>query len=79
MGLSFTEKVSSYEVHTANNCGEMKENNNPLSDGLSYKLIAANLFINYETVHSHIKNIYQKLHVNSINEAVSIALKNKIV
>jgi len=50
-----------------------------LSDGLSYKLIAANLFINYETVHSHIKNIYQKLHVNSINEAVSIALKNKIV
>lgn len=50
-----------------------------LSDGLSYKLIAAQLFVSYETVHSHIKKIYQKLHVNSVNEAVSKALKNKLV
>lgn len=50
-----------------------------LVDGLSYKLIADKLFISYETVHSHIKNIYQKLHVNSVNEAISKALRNKIV
>jgi DNA-binding NarL/FixJ family response regulator len=48
-------------------------------DGLSYKLIADKLFISYETVHSHIKNIYQKLHVNSANEAISKALRNKLV
>lgn len=50
-----------------------------LVDGLSYKLIAARLFISYETVHSHVKKIYQKLHVNSVNEAVGKALRNKIV
>ena len=50
-----------------------------LVDGLSYKLTADKLFISYETVHSHIKNIYQKLHVNSVNEAISKALRNKLV
>jgi len=50
-----------------------------LVDGLSYKLIADKLFISYETVHSHVKKIYQKLHVNSVNEAVSKALRNKLV
>jgi DNA-binding NarL/FixJ family response regulator len=50
-----------------------------LADGLSYKLIADELFISYETVHSHVKNIYQKLHVNSVNEAISKALRNKLV
>ena|SRR5215218_5823427 len=50
-----------------------------LVDGLSYKLIADKLFITYETVHSHVKNIYQKLHVNSVNEAISKALRNKLV
>ena len=50
-----------------------------LAEGLSYKLIAGKLFISYETVHSHVKKIYQKLHVNSMNEAVSKALRNKLV
>ena len=50
-----------------------------LVDGLSYKLIADKLFISYETVHSHVKKIYQKLHVNSVNEAVSKALLNKLI
>jgi DNA-binding NarL/FixJ family response regulator len=50
-----------------------------LVDGLSYKLIADELFISYETVHSHVKKIYQKLHVNSVNEAISKALRNKLV
>ena len=50
-----------------------------LVDGLSYKLIAGKLFISYETVHSHVKKIYQKLHVNSVNEAISKALRNKLV
>ncbi|MFN5760901.1 MAG: LuxR C-terminal-related transcriptional regulator, partial [Sphingobacteriales bacterium] len=31
------------------------------------------------TVNAHIRKIYQKLSVNSLGEAVSLALKNKIV
>jgi len=50
-----------------------------LVDGNSYKLVADKLSISYETVHSHVKKIYQKLHVNSVNEAVSKALRNKII
>jgi len=59
--------------------GREKEILTLLVDGLSYKFIADKLFISYETVHSHVKKIYQKLHVNSVNEAISKALRNKIV
>ena len=49
-----------------------------LIDGLSFKRIADRLFISPFTVHSHIKRIYEKLHVHSKAEAVSKALKNRI-
>ena len=47
-----------------------------LVNGHSYKMIAADLFISIDTVRSHIKKIYEKLHVNSKSEAVAKALKN---
>lgn len=47
--------------------------------GMSYKMIADQLQLSFHTVHSHIKNIYEKLHVNSKGEAVAKALKNKLV
>jgi DNA-binding NarL/FixJ family response regulator len=50
-----------------------------LTDGMSYKMVAARLDISYYTVNAHIRKIYQKLSVNSLGEAVSLALKNKIV
>ncbi|RDC64202.1 response regulator transcription factor [Adhaeribacter pallidiroseus] len=50
-----------------------------LVDGLSYKMIAAKLFISYETVRSHVKNIYEKLHVASLTEVVAKAIKQRIV
>lgn len=50
-----------------------------LSNGLSYKMAAEKMDIAYNTVNSHVKKIYQKLHVNSIGEAISMAIKNKIV
>ncbi|MDQ4140760.1 MAG: response regulator transcription factor [Bacteroidota bacterium] len=50
-----------------------------LVDGLSYKMIAAKLFISYETVRSHVKNIYEKLHVASLTEVVAKAIKQKLV
>lgn len=47
--------------------------------GFSYKMIAAELKVSIETIRSHIKNIYQKLHVSSKSEAVAKALQNKLV
>ncbi|HYF32430.1 MAG TPA: response regulator transcription factor [Chitinophagaceae bacterium] len=50
-----------------------------LVNGYSYKMIATEMFIAIDTVRSHIKKIYEKLHVNSKSEAVAKAFKNKIV
>lgn len=50
-----------------------------LVDGYSYKMIASEMFISIDTVRSHIKKIYEKLHVNSKSEAVAKAFKDKIV
>lgn len=56
-----------------------KEILNNLVKGFSYKMIAGSLNISFETVKSHIRNIYEKLHVHNQSEAVAKALKNKIV
>ena len=48
-------------------------------NGYSYKMIASEMFIAIDTVRSHIKKIYEKLHVNSKSEAVAKAFRNKIV
>lgn len=50
-----------------------------LVEGYSYKLIANEMFIAIDTVRSHIKKIYEKLHVNSKSEAVAKAFKDKLV
>jgi DNA-binding NarL/FixJ family response regulator len=50
-----------------------------LVKGLSYKMIAAELNISYETVRSHMKKIYEKLHVASLTEAVAKAINQRIV
>ena len=41
-----------------------------LTKGYSNKLIAGQLGLSYDTVSSHLKRVYQKLHVNSRTEAV---------
>ena len=50
-----------------------------LVNGYSYKMIASEMFIAIDTVRSHIKKIYEKLHVNSKSEAFAKAFRNKIV
>ncbi len=50
-----------------------------LIEGKSFKQIADTISISYETVRSHMKNIYAKLHVHSNTEAVIKAIKEKIV
>jgi DNA-binding NarL/FixJ family response regulator len=47
--------------------------------GMSYKMIADACIISYHTVHYHVRNIYEKLHVNSAPEAVAKAIENKLV
>jgi DNA-binding NarL/FixJ family response regulator len=64
-----------------------KKNENPLSaretqvlellaDGLSYKMVADKLFLSFNTVNTHIKHIYEKLHVSSLGEAIAFYYKN---
>jgi DNA-binding NarL/FixJ family response regulator len=50
-----------------------------LADGKSYKQIADSLELAFETVRSHMKRIYSKLHVNSNTEAVLKVLKERLV
>lgn len=50
-----------------------------LCKGNSYKMIAAELNLSFETVRSHIKNIYEKLQVHSATEAVSKAINERLV
>ncbi len=50
-----------------------------LTKGLSYKMIADACGISYGTVNSHLKHIYEKLHVHSATEAVQKALLQRIV
>jgi DNA-binding NarL/FixJ family response regulator len=50
-----------------------------LSKGNSFKLIAAELCISIDTVRTHIKRIYDKLHVQSQIEAVSKAINERLV
>jgi DNA-binding NarL/FixJ family response regulator len=50
-----------------------------LVDGLSYKMIADKENISFHTVNAHVRKIYEKLHVHSLAEAVSKALKEKLL
>lgn len=46
-----------------------------LLDGCQYKSIADKMQISFDTVHSHIKNIYKKLEVNSLSEAIAKVIR----
>lgn len=50
-----------------------------LAQGLSYTIIAENLFLSPSTVRKHIENIYSKLQVHSKLEAVQKAQRNNII
>ena len=69
--------------------GRKKKVNSPLTnkekeivlglvDGLSYKMIAGSSSISIETVRSHIKNIYKKLHVHCKAEVIRKSLSGEI-
>lgn len=50
-----------------------------LVKGMSYKMIANECGISYNTVSTHIRKIYEKLHVHSATEAISKVISQKII
>lgn len=50
-----------------------------ITQGLTNDQIAQRLFISAQTVHNHIKNIYEKLQVHSRAQVVTKAFKEKLV
>jgi DNA-binding NarL/FixJ family response regulator len=50
-----------------------------LSEGYSYQNAAGQMNVSINTVRNYIRSIYEKLHVHSKNEAVSKALRNRII
>jgi DNA-binding NarL/FixJ family response regulator len=46
-------------------------------EGVSYPDIGERLFISYGTVRTHVKNIFEKLHVKNKQEATKIAVERK--
>jgi DNA-binding NarL/FixJ family response regulator len=50
-----------------------------LVEGLSYKMVAAKMELSINTVRTHITNIYQKLSVHSVSEAVVKAIREQLV
>ena len=50
-----------------------------LAEGHSYKTAADALSLSLDTIRFHIRNIYEKLHVHSKSEAVTLALRQGIV
>ena len=50
-----------------------------LAKAYKYQEIADAMFLSYEGVHSHIKNLYNKLHVSSRSSAVLKAIESKLI
>jgi DNA-binding NarL/FixJ family response regulator len=50
-----------------------------LVKGKSYKAVASACFISIDTVSTHIRHIYEKLHVHSKSEAVAKAINQKLI
>jgi DNA-binding NarL/FixJ family response regulator len=76
--LNMFSKLESYTETDYNLSDREKQVLQLLVNGYSYKMIASEMFIAIDTVRSHIKKIYEKLHVNSKSEAVATAFRNKL-
>ena len=52
---------------------------NALAKGKSYQEIGKEIYLSIDGVRHHIRNIYQKLEVNSRSEAVSVGITKNII
>ncbi|MEZ4858700.1 MAG: response regulator transcription factor [Flavobacteriaceae bacterium] len=72
--------ISSFKPDVNNQLSEREmEVLQKLCSGANNKKIAEDLFVSTNTIKAHIKNIYKKLHVNSRAEAVSKAIKKRLL
>ena len=76
--FSFTQQYSS-KPEFIQLTDKEKEILKLLVDGLSYKMIADDTGLSIHTIHTHIRHIYEKLHVNSSSQAVAKAIKQKLI
>ena len=50
-----------------------------MMEGDNYHVIADKCFISYDTVRTHVRSIYKKLHVVSVNQAIVKAFKQRLI
>ena len=77
--LSFFRSVNMPEPTFYDLSKREKEVLSFLVEGHSYKMIADACGISFNTVNAHLRKIYEKLHVNSSQEAISKALRQRLV
>ena len=56
-----------------------KEILNLITEGHNYRTIAEKAYISYETVRTHVKKIYKKLHVASRSEVILKAQQQRLI
>ena len=50
-----------------------------MMEGDNYHIIAKKCFLSYDTVRTHVRSIYKKLHVASVNQAIVKAFKLRLI
>ena len=70
MVVSSFNKPQKSNVADANLTGRESEVLDCLAKGMRYKEIAEELYVNIETVRTHLRKVYEKLQVRSATEAV---------
>ncbi len=50
-----------------------------MMEGDNYHIIAEKCFLSYDTVRTHVRSIYKKLHVTSVNQAIVKAFKQRLI
>jgi DNA-binding NarL/FixJ family response regulator len=50
-----------------------------MMEGDNYHAIAEKCFLSYDTVRTHVRSIYRKLHVASVNQAIVKAFKQRLI
>lgn len=77
--VRFFQNNAGISIQTFSLTPKEKETLHHLVEGKSYKMMGEAMNVSLETIKSHVKSIYRKLHVNSNAEAVVKAIRNGIV
>jgi DNA-binding NarL/FixJ family response regulator len=77
--VSLFQKTASGDDHSAHLSPQETRLLTLLAQGHSYQVAARQLNISVNTVRNHVRSIYDKLHVHSKSEAVSKALRNRLI